>query len=497
MFNGNKMLSARLRCEALELNAQPEALLEALFELEEPALLESSAHHPVHGRYTILAAEPVEVLTLREDVLANRRGEVLARGPRQLWEALAAAFGAVSLREPAPPAAHVPGWIGYVGYEVGRSIERLPCRARRDTHLPDLRLAFYDAILVYDALDRRWRLMELEFDQPPNWSGRCAAALRRLVGGTERQGPPSFPRILSPDAAAMPQAKARSNFTPDQYRRAVRRCVDYIAAGDVFQVNLSQRFTVEGAPAPEAIYLALRRRNPSWYAAFLRFDSAGETCAVLSSSPELFLRTRGDAVVTRPIKGTRPRVGDSAADAEAAADLLASAKDNAELAMIIDLLRNDLGRVCRYGSVQVSEPRRLEEHPTVFHLVGTVQGRLRDGVGTADLLAAAFPGGSVTGAPKIRAMEIIDELEGLARGVYTGCVGTVGVNGHCEWNIAIRTIVCEGDKAFIQVGGGIVADSDPQAEYRETLDKARAMLEAVAAAQTTSGRLLSLEANRR
>ncbi|HUT60531.1 MAG TPA: anthranilate synthase component I family protein, partial [Phycisphaerae bacterium] len=196
----------------------------------------------------------------------------------------------------------------------------------------------------------------------------------------------------------------------------------------------------------------------------------------------LFLRVRGEHVLTRPIKGTRPRTGRANLDEAAAADLLASPKDNAELAMIIDLLRNDLGRVCRYGSIRVTEPRRLETHPTVFHLVGTVAGRLRGGVGPTELLRATFPGGSITGAPKIRAMEIIDELEGVARGVYTGAIGWVGVNGCSEWNIAIRTILCDGPTAYVPVGGGIVADSDPLAEYRETLDKARASLEAIALA---------------
>jgi len=188
-------------------------------------------------------------------------------------------------------------------------------------------------------------------------------------------------------------------------------------------------------------------------------------------------------VLTRPIKGTRPRVGDPAADAAAAAELVASEKDNAELAMIIDLLRNDLGRVCRFGTVRVPNRRELETHPTVFHLVGSVVGELREGIGPAELLAATFPGGSITGAPKIRAMEIIDELEGAARGVYTGSVGWFGANGDAELNIVIRTVVWDGGTAYVQVGGGIVADSTPQGEYQETLDKARALLEALAIAQ--------------
>jgi para-aminobenzoate synthetase component 1 len=183
--------------------------------------------------------------------------------------------------------------------------------------------------------------------------------------------------------------------------------------------------------------------------------------------------------MTRPIKGTRKRTGDRSDDVRAARELLACEKDNAELAMIIDLLRNDLGRVCRYGSVQVVNARTLETHPTVYHLVGEVEGQLADGVGPAELLRATFPGGSITGAPKIRAMEIIDDLEPVARGVYTGSIGIVDVTGRGEWNIVIRTIVCDGPTAYVQVGGGIVADSTPEGEYQETLDKARALLEAI------------------
>ena len=248
-------------------------------------------------------------------------------------------------------------------------------------------------------------------------------------------------------------------------------------------MNLSQRFEVQPCPPPIEIYRQLRRINPAWYSAWLSFQAAGQSCAVLCSSPELFLRSRAGRVVTRPIKGTRPRSGDPAEDRAARAELLSSEKDNAELAMIIDLLRNDLGRVCKFGTVRVTDPCSLEAHPTVFHLVGTVEGELRDGLGQAELLRATFPGGSITGAPKIRAMEIIDEIEPVARGVYTGCVGIVGVDGRAEWNIVIRTLVCIGRRALVQVGGGIVADSTARGEYLETLDKARALLQAISLAR--------------
>jgi len=514
MLCGAEKFVAEVVVEPVALANTPGALLGPLSRQPGPAVLDSSAFDETLGRYSILACRPLDVLTLRAGVLRDSRRRVLARrgDDEALWAALAGAFSAVRVGQwgqspvsggQCPP--YVPGWIGYVGYEVGRHVERLPCRAVRDTALPDLRLAFHDALLVYDAAEGTWQLVTLRFaGAAPSGAGAGAAALRRLAERAADLPPEPLPApAAAADAAARAAPRgARSNFTPADYRRAVARCVEYIAAGDIFQVNLSQRFVLDRCPPPLDIYRALRRRNPASHAAMLAFRSAGQPCAVLSSSPELFLRVRpagpdpssdgGTAdndrlfpafsVLTRPIKGTRRRTGRPADDAAAAADLLASPKDNAELAMIIDLLRNDLGRVCRFGTIRVTEPRRLETHPTVLHLVGTVAGVLRAGVGPAEMLRATFPGGSITGAPKIRAMEIIDELEGVARGVYTGCIGIVGADGSSEWNIAIRTIVCDGGRALVQAGGGIVADSDPAAEHLETLDKARALLEAIAEA---------------
>jgi len=483
MFAGNRTREAEVVITPVGSAHAPAALLGLLDEADAPALLDSSALDPRYGRYSILTCAPVEVLALRGGVLRDRRGNALAAGAEAFWRALGRAFAAVRPTGRAR-AAYLPGWIGYCGYEVGRLVERLPNRAVRDTSLPDLRLAFHDAILLHDACTGRAELVELRFSAPPPGAGRAAAVLRAAIARAADVPvePPAAPTDRA-DAAPRPRIAAEPNFTPDRYRRAVARCVEYIAAGDVFQVNLSQRFEVTPHCEPADIYRALRRRNPAWHAAYLSFEEAHSRCAVLSSSPELFLRVRGGRVTTRPIKGTRPRVGAAVADGAARAALLASAKDNAELAMIVDLLRNDLGRVCRYGSLRVAEPRTLETHPTVFHLAATVQGTLREGVGPAGLLRAAFPGGSITGAPKIRAMEIIDELEPVARGVYTGCIGIVGVDGTCEWNIAIRTVVCDGPRVLLQAGGGVVADSDPDEEYRETLDKARALLEAIADAR--------------
>ena len=460
----------------VELHSPLPELLALLKPDDEPALLDSAATDASYGRYSILACRPVEVLTLDQGVLTDRAGRVLASGAEEVWAQLTEALRPVAAKAPQCP--YSPGWIGYVGYEVGRLIERLPGRAATDTNLPDLRLAFYDAIVLHDAVENAAKLVELKYRQTPPAGAGAGAEL--LTGILTASPPISHPAGLA--SAARTSHPPTSNFTPDQYRQAVARCVEYVAAGDIFQVNLSQRFEFPQAPPPRTTYRMLRRRNPASYSAYMEFTRQGRPCAVLSSSPELFLRVRDRRVITRPIKGTRARVGDPQADAAARAELLASAKDNAELAMIVDLLRNDLGRVCRYGSIRVIEPSTLETYPTVFHLVATVEGVLREDIGPAQLLRATFPGGSITGAPKIRAMEIIDELEGLARGVYTGCLGIVCADGNCEWNIAIRTMVYDDGRALVQAGGGIVADSQPDDEYDETLHKARALLEAVAMA---------------
>jgi aminodeoxychorismate synthase component I len=240
-------------------------------------------------------------------------------------------------------------------------------------------------------------------------------------------------------------------------------------------VNLSQRFATPYAGDPLPLYYRLRETSPAPFAAFLRFDDV----AVLSSSPERFLRIDGRHVQTRPIKGTRPRGGTPEQDRQLARDLWNSPKDRAELVMIVDLERNDLGRVCEYGTVEVTELVQMEAHPTVFHLVATIEGRLRSGASAADCLRACFPGGSITGAPKIRAMEIIEELEPSRRGIYTGAIGYIGWNGQADLNIAIRTMVQARGRLTFHVGGGIVADSVPEAEYQETLDKAQGMLRAL------------------
>ncbi len=265
------------------------------------------------------------------------------------------------------------------------------------------------------------------------------------------------------------------NFTHAAYLEAVAKAREYICAGDIFQVNLSQRFDTAVSLPPYELYKKLRRINPAPFANYFNFDDV----SIVGASPERFLKLRGDWVETRPIKGTKPRGKTPAEDKALGESLLHSVKDRAENTMIVDLERNDIGRVCRYGTVKVTEHAILETYPTVFHLTSTVVGQLQKGKDRIDLLKATFPGGSITGAPKVRAMEIIDELEPTRRGVYTGSLGYLSFNGDMDLNIVIRTIVIKNGRAYFQVGGAIVYDSEPESEYIETLDKGRALMKAL------------------
>jgi para-aminobenzoate synthetase component 1 len=344
-------------------------------------------------------------------------------------------------------AAHDGPWIGYLGYDLGRWIETLPSDARDDRGWPIIELGYCPGYLAYDNIHQQWHACGA-------WRG----------GG--------YPRLHELDAHDQPfgASRLRSAFTRDQYESAVNKAIEYIAAGDIFQVNLSQRLTadLEGQlpAAARSAFVKLATVSPAWYGAYLETHDGR---AIASTSPELFLEMDRDRrIVTRPIKGTRPAHA-------LPEELRDSMKDTAELNMIVDLLRNDLGRVCSYGSVKVTEPRVIESHPTVHHGVATIEGRLHGDRDVVSLLRATMPGGSITGAPKVRAMQIIEELERTRRGPYCGAIGLLTPERVCL-NIAIRTMLMEPGRVDFSVGGGIVADSEPAMEYQETLDKAQAML---------------------
>ena len=453
------------------------------------------------GRYSFLSADPARVV--------RSKGRVTELGgPGRPWARIDA-DPLIAVRELLAPFAAAPvfglppfqgGAAGYVGYDYGAVLERLPAARYDDLAIPDVILGLYDWVIAWDhRLDTAWIVST---GLPETGAAQAARARERLAMVQARvRGParpaPRLPRTASgdggaPDTGAPPEAPSypvlgvdgaeavglRSTFTHRGYLDAVARVREYIVAGDIFQANLSQRLQAPLVEPPLELYTRLRGRNPAAFAAYLDFDDL----RVLSASPERFLRLdeNGRHVETRPIKGTRPRGLGPMHDAALGRALSESDKDRAENVMIVDLLRNDLSRVCRPGTVRVPELFALEQHPTVHHLVSTVVGELEASADAIDLLRAAFPGGSITGAPKVRAMEIIAELEPSRRGVYCGSIGYLSVTGAMDTSIVIRTYLALRGRVYFQAGGGIVADSDPELEYRETLDKARALIGALA-----------------
>jgi para-aminobenzoate synthetase component 1 len=442
--------------------SDPLAALRALARLPYPFLVHS-ALEDARGRWSFFGADP----------FAIHRGD----GYEEALAAFRRLAARVRTESPGPVAApFTGGLVGYWAYDFGRRLERLPATARDDLGLPDFALGFYDVVGAYEhASGRAWLFSSgLPFEgeaQAERAELRLDRFARSLEAGRGRD------RGAAP---AGPGASAVSTFLPDDYRRAVEAVKEHIRRGDIFQANLSQRWTVaieQSLPGPRAfdIHASLARRSA---APFAFYFGAGDH-AVASASPERFLELRGRAVETRPIKGTRPRGASTAADETLGAELLASAKDRAENVMIVDVLRNDLGRVCETGSVAAPALCELETFPQVFHLTSTVTGALRERLDAFDLLHACFPGGSITGAPKIRAMEILDGLEPVRRHIYTGSLGYVDWRGDADWNIAIRTALVTPRAIHFAAGGGITADSDPDAEYVETLHKAEGLRRAL------------------
>jgi para-aminobenzoate synthetase component 1 len=456
---------------AIEIPYEPPPLARFARFAERPyaALLDSSRIMDRFGRYSFLAIDPFSVLEAKDGRIALD-GRSFGGDPFEMLSERLAAFP-LTHRDGLPP--FQTGAVGFLSYDLCHHLERLPRPRADDMRFPDLALGFYDVIAAWDHRDRRAFVLSSGWPEPD-----AAARRRRAVARAEWLAE----QLSGDDLGAQPPARhvapaTMSNFSRPDYERAVQRVIDYILAGDIFQANMTQRFRCrmpEGLE-PFALYRRLMGINPAPFAAYLNF---GET-VIASASPERFLSLRNGWVETRPIKGTRPRGKTPEEDERLAAELLASEKDNAENVMIVDLLRNDLSRVCRDGSVNVPELCVLEAYATVFHLVSTVVGQMRPGLGAVDLLRASFPGGSITGAPKIRAMEIIAELEPTQRGPYCGSVGWFGFDGGMDTSITIRTYAIKDGWVTFQAGGGIVADSEPAAEYEESLAKARALIAAL------------------
>ena len=367
------------------------------------------------------------------------------------------------------------GAFGYFSYDLGRTIENLPVKAIDDLNLPECWFGFYDFIVIYDNLTRKAYAVSTGFpDRGSQGKDRAVRKMSEFKSCLNYKDLPVHPDGKEPLSRVFSSCLT-GNFSRAEYLRAVARALEYIVAGEIYEVNLSQRFEAILKSPSYDLYLRLREINPAPFAAYM---NCGEVI-IASTSPERFLRCRNGLIETRPIKGTLRRGATTEEDRANAAALLNSIKDRAENMMIVDLERNDLGKVCRPGSVRVTDFAALEIFPTVFHLTSTIAGELRKDKTRIDLLRATLPGGSVTGAPKIRSMEIIEELEPTRRSIYTGSLGYLGFEGNMDLSIVIRSFIIKGNKAHFQVGGAVVYDSEPELEYNETLDKARALIDAL------------------
>ena len=445
--------------------------------------LDSAAKNKETGRYSFIGYDPfLTVMSKGNNILTQSRHNITRKVGNPLDE-LKTLLSKFHLDDSFDSIPFTCGAVGYFAYDLCHFIEKLPDTTIDDIEFPEMCFSFYDTVIGFDHLKNKCYLMSVDINPYSSKSTekRIDQVLRMI---SNRWNIPHEEE--SRLSGSMIKRKIISNFSKGDYLRAVECAKQYINAGDIYQVNLSQRFHTQIGASPYEIYKRLRTINPAPFSSYLRFDNK----YVISSSPERFLSLRSTFestgkhsgnivrnIQTKPIKGTRPRYKDENINAKMKNDLLSSEKDDAELAMIVDLERNDLGRVCKYNTVKVTGKKNLEEHPTVYHLVATIEGELHSRYDSVDLLKATFPGGSITGAPKVRAMQIIDELEPTKRSVYTGAMGYLSFNGNIDFNIAIRTFLVKNDHIYFQVGGGIVADSNPEDEYEETLHKARALIE--------------------
>jgi aminodeoxychorismate synthase component I len=446
-------------------------------------LLESGGTGSNTSRYSFFGDNPYALLTGSQQgaMFESSGGVSLLQGPAfdELFDRLDDSF--IPARSGLPP--FYGGAVGYLSYDWVRTIESLPTLAQDDLGLPLLQFAFVDLVAALDHAEHRLYLMYC----PPLSRFRSEPREKLYREGCDRLAEFEA-RVTGSPGLWQRTSDGPADFLPDQSRAAytdrVRLCQEYIAAGDIYQANLSHRFTIRPGrtvasyvrdPLPLMQYGRLRAINPSPFSACLCFDNAALVC----SSPERLVRLSGRRAETRPLAGTRPRGKTTEEDRRLLAELSADSKERAEHLMLVDLERNDLGRVCEYGSMRVEDFMSIEQYSHVSHLVSNVAGELRHDVGRRDLIKAVFPGGTITGVPKIRCMEIIEELEPTRRGPYTGALGYVGWGGELDFNIVIRTLVSTKNRSYLQVGAGIVADSDPDSEYDETLHKARAFFAAL------------------
>mgnify|MGYP006278033719 FL=1 len=415
-------------------------------------ILDSNLNNKL-GRYSFISAQPFEILKYNssEQPLEKLRSEL-----KQYQ---------VKNKTDLP---FIGGAVGYLAYDLCHCIEELPQKAEKSLEVPDLYFALYDWVIAIDHLEDEVYFASPDLDKTKE--KKIKTKVIEKIDSAEGKD-----CLAQSACTTIKCSQLESNFTKEDYLAAIKRIQHYIETGAIYQVNLSQKLRGEINCSGYQLYKRLREISPAPFAAFLQFPEL----EILSNSPERFIKIRGDTIETRPIKGTRPRGETAKEDEKMRQELLESEKDQAELLMIVDLERNDLAKVSEVGSVEVPELYQLEEYANVHHLVATIKSKLKQDKDRVDLIKATFPGGSITGAPKIRAMEIIDELEPTQRNIYTGSIGYLGFDGSLDLNIAIRTIIKVRDKISFQVGGGITWDSDPTAEYEETLHKAEAIIKAV------------------
>jgi anthranilate synthase component 1 len=439
------------------------------------------------GRYSFLSTGPYQELTAKGHDVTLTRGTQsttwTSTDPLEELRRRLQAIRAAQLPELPPFTA---GAIGYAGYDVVRYVEKLPHAPTNDRQLPDLAFAFYDRMVVFDHVSKSMYVIVMADLETTHGDAQAAyqAAQLQIDVIVNRLSQPHVVAPVDILPVGNPNVDYHANFTREEFTAAVRRCIEYIRAGDIFQVVLSQRLELPLNCNPWEVYRTLRVVNPSPFMFFLRSPDV----TLVGSSPEIMCRVVDGQVTVRPLAGTRRRGATEEEDQALAAELLADEKERAEHVMLVDLGRNDVGRVARFGSVKLSDVMVIERYSHVMHITSNVTGQLDEGKDAFDALKACLPAGTVSGAPKVRAMEIIDELEPHRRGPYAGAVGHFDYNGNMDTCIALRTLVVVGDTAYVQAGAGIVADSDPESEYQETLNKASGLLRAIELTQkrTTS-----------
>ena len=470
-----KKAACKLHYKKIHTSINPPALTELFARLESPSILGGNPARKDAGRFSYWAACP-------KDIFEFESGQ---KNPfSKLAEMLNKYRLSENLKTSLPKGIFTGGWLGYFSYELGRYIEKLPQTAIDDLEMPLIRLCFYDKVLCYDHIEGDIWLIALDLPDDIESPQEKLETLEKLLAKSQEI-------VITPpcrgDLDNIDFSQIRCNMDKNYYLKTIDKIKRYIFDGEVYQINFSQRFECDYRARPIDLFHWQNLYNPSPYSAYID----GGDFYIVSASPEMFITISDGVISTKPIKGTRPRINESAnlkakqINAKNFDELVNSKKEQAELNMIIDLERNDVARICKPGTRKVIQPRTIESYPTVFHAVATVAGQLRQDITFCDVLRAMFPGGSITGAPKVRSMEIIDETEPTERGVYTGSIGSIGADGSVSLNIAIRTIIIKDRKAYAQTGGGIVADSDAEAEWDETITKARALLAGIRATQST------------